>query len=89
MSRVSPVLLPGRAAQSSRRRRTEWPVRIAVAVLCLLWAIPTAGTVITSFRTSDAANSSGWWRALTAPLDTSQYTLLNYRFAWTGGMATS
>jgi membrane protein implicated in regulation of membrane protease activity len=45
--------------------------------------------VITSFRTSDAANSSGWWRALTAPFDTDQYTLSNYRFAWTGGMASA
>jgi alpha-glucoside transport system permease protein len=51
--------------------------------------IPTAGTVISSFRTSDAANSSGWWRALTTPFDTGQYTLVNYRFAWTGGMATA
>jgi ABC-type glycerol-3-phosphate transport system permease component len=60
-----------------------------VTVVCLLWVIPTAGTVISSFRTSDAANSSGWWRALTTPLDTGQYTLLNYRFAWTGGMASA
>jgi alpha-glucoside transport system permease protein len=64
-------------------------VRIAITVVCLLWAIPTAGTVITSLRTSDAANSSGWWRALVAPLDSGQYTLLNYRFAWTGGLASA
>ena len=60
-----------------------------MTAVCVLWAIPTAGTVITSFRTSDAANSSGWWRALTAPFDTDQYTLSNYRFAWTGGMASA
>ncbi len=60
-----------------------------MTAVCVLWAIPTAGTVITSFRTSQAANSSGWWRALITPFDTDQFTLLNYRFAWAGGMASS
>jgi alpha-glucoside transport system permease protein len=83
------VSLSEGAVRSFRRRRAGWSVRIAVTVVCLLWVIPTAGTVISSFRTSDAANSSGWWRALTTPLDTGQYTLLNYRFAWTGGMASA
>jgi alpha-glucoside transport system permease protein len=77
------------AARSSGRSRAGWLVRTVLSVVCLLWLIPTAGTVITSFRTSDAANSSGWWRALTTPLDIGQYTLLNYRFAWTGGMASA
>ena len=64
-------------------------MRIAVTAACVLWVIPTAGTVVTSFRTSAAANSTGWWRTLITPFDTGQYTLLNYRFAWTGGMASA
>jgi alpha-glucoside transport system permease protein len=86
---VSLVSLVSRSGRPVRRGGTGWPVRIAVTAVCVLWLIPTAGTVITSFRTSEAANSSGWWRALTTPFDTGQYTLLNYRFAWTGGMASS
>jgi alpha-glucoside transport system permease protein len=77
------------AAPRGRVHRAGWPVRVTVTVVCLLWAVPTAGTVITSFRTPDAAASSGWWRALLTPFDTGQFTLLNYRFAWTGGMAAS
>jgi alpha-glucoside transport system permease protein len=56
-------------------------------VLCVLWLIPTAGTVVTSFRTVDAVNSSGWWTVFRLPLDTSQLTLAGYRRAWSGGMA--
>jgi len=60
-----------------------------LTLLCLLWLIPTAGILVTSFRTSDAVNSSGWWTVLTSPLDTSQYTFTGYRQAWYGGMASS
>ena len=49
-------------------------VRIVLAVICLLWIIPTLGLAITSFRTQDAANSSGWWTVFTSP----QLTLQNY-----------
>jgi alpha-glucoside transport system permease protein len=52
--------------------------------------VPAAGVVVTSFRTSDAANSSGWWTVLTAPLGHGdQFTIDNYRQVWTGGIARS
>jgi alpha-glucoside transport system permease protein len=89
MSRSGRAVRRGGAGRVGRRGGAGWPVWIAVTAICVLWLIPTAGTVITSFRTSQAANSSGWWRALITPFDTDQYTLLNYRFAWTGGMASS
>jgi len=64
-------------------------VKLVLVVLCLLWLVPTLGIVVTSFRTVDAANSSGWWTVITSPLDLTQYTIDNYRQAWTGGMADS
>ena len=87
---------PVRPAQSTRdptgarrTRRAGWLARSSLTLLCLLWLIPTAGILVTSFRTSDAVNSSGWWTVLTSPLDTSQYTFTGYRQAWYGGMASS
>ena len=37
------------------------PVHLAVIIMCLLWVIPTLGLFITSFRTRQAVNDSGWW----------------------------
>ena len=64
-------------------------VKLVMAVLCVLWLIPTIGIIVTSFRTPDAANTSGWWTVITSPLDLDQYTLAGYRQAWSGGMANA
>nr|WP_306264802.1 carbohydrate ABC transporter permease [Pararhizobium sp. IMCC3301] len=40
-----------------------WAVHISVALLVLLWLFPTAGLLISSFRTSDQIATSGWWKA--------------------------
>jgi alpha-glucoside transport system permease protein len=74
---------------TTRQGRASPVAKLVVLVLCLLWVIPTAGIVVTSFRTRDAANSSGWWTVIRLPLDLSQYTLVSYRQAWFGGMAES
>ncbi|HVL83184.1 MAG TPA: carbohydrate ABC transporter permease [Pseudonocardia sp.] len=49
-----------------------------LAVLCLLWVFPTVGLLVSSFRSQDAINSSGWWTVFASPLDFSQWTLENY-----------
>jgi alpha-glucoside transport system permease protein len=74
---------------SGGQGRASLAVRVVLVVLCLLWLVPTIGVVVTSFRTTDAVNSSSWWTVITSPLDLTQYTLDNYRLAWTGEMANS
>src|SRR5215207_1082667 len=76
-------------APSGGQGRASLVVKLVMAVLCVLSVIPTIGVVVTSFRTVDAANSSGWWTVLTSPLDLDQYTLASYRQVWSGGMANS
>jgi alpha-glucoside transport system permease protein len=73
----------GAGAKVARPRRREpgagaplW-VRLVVLLLCLLWIIPTLGLAVTSFRSPDAANNSGWWTSLT-PQHITQFTLKNY-----------
>ena len=68
---------------TGRRRRQQvggkapvW-VRIVMALICLAWIIPTVGLAITSFRTEEAANSTGWWTVFTNPSN-AQLTLGNY-----------
>jgi alpha-glucoside transport system permease protein len=64
--------------QTSGQKRAGWAVRIIITVICLLWIVPTLGTIITSFRTVDAANTSGWWSFLTDPGSFTRFTLSNY-----------
>ena len=70
------------AGGATEGKRAGLGVQIAVAVLCLLWLLPTLGLLVTSFRTAENANTSGWWTAFSSPL---QWTLENYRNVWTSG----
>jgi len=54
------------------------PVRIAVVMIAALWSLPTVGLLISSFRTRNAINTSGWWTSLVHPFDTAQWTIQNY-----------
>ena len=66
-----------------------WLVRLVLLAICFLWLVPTIGIIVTSFRTPDAALSSGWWTVITSPLDFTQWTISNYRDAWNAGMGNS
>ncbi len=41
-----------------------WAVHISVALLVMLWLFPTAGLLVSSFRTSDQIATSGWWKSM-------------------------
>jgi alpha-glucoside transport system permease protein len=61
-----------RAAREGLTNRTASAVAIVIAVL---WTLPTFGLFVTSFRSEDDVNSSGWWTAFTDP----EFTLDSYR----------
>jgi len=60
-------------------------VRVIVAVIIIIWLIPTVGLLITSLRTQGAIESSGWWTVFGSLFDTSQWTLTNYQEVLTSG----
>ncbi len=73
---------PHRANAIPRGRETKapgtsnWFARIVLTIVCFLWLVPSLGLFITSLRTTEAAQNSGWWTVITAPL--SNWTLDNY-----------
>lgn len=46
--------------------RLGWAVHLSVVLLVGLWLFPTAGLLVSSFRTADQIAASGWWSALRA-----------------------
>jgi alpha-glucoside transport system permease protein len=65
-----------RPARSVFVRRA--PLRFAVILVCFLWSLPTFGLLVSSVRDPRDIATSGWWEALLAPWDLTQWTLTNY-----------
>ncbi len=51
-------------------------LRVAFAVVGLMWLVPTIGLFVTALRPQTESSRTGWWDALLAP---SQLTLDNFR----------
>ncbi|MEO3749035.1 carbohydrate ABC transporter permease [Streptomyces sp. B6B3] len=50
-------------------------VQVVLTVLAVIWLLPTAGLLASSFRDRTDIAASGWWQALTSP---SEWTGVNY-----------
>ncbi len=75
---VAAVAVPSPAttttAEAKKRLTSPW-ASFAAAVIAILWTIPTAGLLISSFRPENDVKASGWWNFFTHP----SVTLDNYR----------
>lgn len=61
---------------------------LVLIVLVAIWSTPTVGLLLTSIRSQDSAQSTGWWTVFTNPLGT-DWTLQPYINAIQGGMLDS
>lgn len=74
----------GRVERAASRSRTTLTSRVGSAVallIAVLWTVPTAGLLITSFRPGGDIQTTGWWRVFTHPA----FTLDNYRAILSSG----
>jgi alpha-glucoside transport system permease protein len=71
---VESVVAKETAAAAARKKLSSpWASLVAV-VIAVLWTLPTAGLLISSFRPEDDVKSSGWWTGLTGPFTTDNYS---------------
>lgn len=63
-----------------RFRPGRWALHLAIAIILVMWLVPTLGTLINSFRTETAVRFDGWWNALTPPYE---FTLESYKHVLT------
>jgi alpha-glucoside transport system permease protein len=54
---------------------TRLPLHVALAVISIIWLVPTLSLLVSSFRPEAAVNTSGWWNAFTLPFE---FTTQNY-----------
>jgi alpha-glucoside transport system permease protein len=82
----TPTVRARRGHATLDTRHAGWFTRITIAVVVLLWLIPTLGVLVTSLRPVHLVETTGWWTALAHPFRGASWTLQNYRDALdTGG----
>ncbi len=64
---------------SLRRLLDNNIIRLSVFFIVFMWTLPTAGMLVSSFRTPIDIRTSGWWTVFLPPYALSQWTLENYR----------
>lgn len=74
-----------RPRENSRSERLTWlvrrgPIHLVLLLICMVWLVPTLALLVSSFRPPNLVSTSGWWTAITSPL---QFTLDNYRHVLT------
>ena len=59
-------------------RRSPWGrlgLHLTLAIIAIIWLLPTISLFVSSFRPEAAVNTSGWWNAFSLPF---QFTTDNY-----------
>lgn len=77
LAQATPTRTPGKTAVTRRRPRpSRLVLHLSVLILMIIWAVPTVGLLISSFRPQEELSTSGWWTTFAPPY---HFTLANYQ----------
>jgi alpha-glucoside transport system permease protein len=74
-ARRAPSPSPRPEVRKNPRRPGRLLLHLAVLALMAIWAVPTVGLLVSSFRPQSVLSTSGWWTAFAPPY---HFTLENY-----------
>jgi alpha-glucoside transport system permease protein len=69
----------GEEPSFARRIFSKWQVKVSIAIILVLWVVPTLGLLISSLRPKALVESTGWWTVFAHFFDGAQWTFENYR----------
>ncbi len=75
VAREEVVRLPAWSPEWITQRLQKVVLHVVVIGLTVAWMVPAAGLLVSSFRSFQDINSSGWWTALAPPF---KFTIDNY-----------
>ena len=69
------------SSQKKKKLISSILVNGILAIICIMWTVPTLGLLVSSFRPPSDVNRTGWWAVVRSreETDTPTFTLDNYR----------
>lgn len=80
---------PAAVGDPGDAKRGSFPIFLAVALITLLWTIPTVGILINSFREPSSIRGSGWWTIFGDLFAEGAWTVSNYTTVLEGGFGNA
>jgi alpha-glucoside transport system permease protein len=71
---VESVVAQATASSSAKKALSSPWASFAAVVIAILWTVPTAGLLISSFRPEDDVKTTGWWSGLAGPFTFDNYS---------------
>jgi alpha-glucoside transport system permease protein len=65
-------------SKDQRREPSRFPIYLSVALLAVIWSIPSIGLLINSFREPRSIRATGWWTVFGDFFNSATWSLENY-----------
>ena len=85
----APTAVPVQTVEPVEKSRGSFPIYLAVALIVLLWTVPSLGLLINSFREPTSIRATGWWTVFGNLFAEGAWTISNYSTVLEGGFGNA